>query len=57
MKNNTNEKTLSELSELPSNEPEKRYIVSNLESIFLGEDDFCSAFEFFLNIRISKIKP
>lgn len=28
-------------------------IVEQMESIFLGEDDFCSFFELFLNLRIS----
>ncbi|GAB6990890.1 hypothetical protein JCM16418A_29400 [Paenibacillus pini] len=31
--------------------------MEEIELVFIGEDDFCSSLEFFLNFRIGKIKP
>ncbi len=46
---------VSELDGLPLNEEERKLTISELGSIFLGEDDFRGSFEFFLNFRVIEV--
>lgn len=55
MVNTKLEKIICELRDLHIDELEMKQLASDLESVFLGEDNFGGSLEFFLNLRVSEV--